>query len=193
VTARPKKKASLRPDPSSLADLTPDPRNARKHSPRNVGTIVDALHEVGAARSIVIDENGVILAGNATAEAAAEAGITTVRVVDASGSEIIAVRRSGLTKSQKAKLALYDNRAAELADGWDLSVLEELQAEGLDLSSMWLENELWPGKISGEDGAEALLGGMEYRVVVDVANETEQAQLIERLEAEGLICRPLIS
>ena len=60
---------------TSLADLTPDPRNARTHTPRNVGMIVDALHEVGAARSIVIDEDGVILAGNATAEAAAEAGM----------------------------------------------------------------------------------------------------------------------
>lgn len=38
-----------------LKDLTPDKRNARKHNPRNIGMIVDSLHEVGAARSIVID------------------------------------------------------------------------------------------------------------------------------------------
>lgn len=103
---------------SHLKDLTPDPKNARKHTPRNIGTIVDALHDVGAGRSIVIDEHGVILAGNATTEAAAEAGITKVRVIDTDGDEIIAVRRSNLTPEQKTKLALYDNRAAELADGW---------------------------------------------------------------------------
>jgi hypothetical protein len=50
---------------ASLASLRPDPRNARRHTPRNDGLNVDALHEVGAARSIVIDEDDTILAGNA--------------------------------------------------------------------------------------------------------------------------------
>ena len=125
-----------------IKDLTPDPQNARKHSPRNVGTITDALREVGAARSIVIDEDGVILAGNATAEAAAEAGFTKVQIVDADGQTIIAVRRSGLTPNQKSRLALFDNRAAELADGWDVDVLKALQEDGVDLSNLWHDDEL---------------------------------------------------
>jgi DNA modification methylase len=112
-----------------LKELTSDPRNARKHTPRNVGAIVSALHEVGAARSIVIDEDGVVLAGNATIEAAAEAGITRVQVVDADGETVVAVRRSGLTPEQKTRLALFDNRAAELAD-WDTEVLRGLADEG---------------------------------------------------------------
>lgn len=107
-----------------IGDLTPDPKNARKHNPRNVGMIVDALHEVGAARSIVVDEDGVVLAGNATVEAAAEAGITKVMVVDADGETIVAVRRTGLTEREKTRLALFDNRAAELA-GWDAAALAE--------------------------------------------------------------------
>jgi DNA modification methylase len=111
-----------------LGDLTPDPANARRHTPRNVGTIVDALHEVGAARSIVIDEDGTILAGNATAEAAAEAGIERVQVVDADGDTLVAVRRTGLTPQQKQRLALYDNRAAELAE-WDAERLSAFLAE----------------------------------------------------------------
>jgi hypothetical protein len=37
-----------------LSDLKPDPQNARKHTPRNVAMVADALQEVGAARSIVI-------------------------------------------------------------------------------------------------------------------------------------------
>lgn len=124
----------------TIADLKSDPRNARRHTPRNVATIVNALHEVGAARSIVIDENNVILAGNATIEAAAEAGIDRVRVVEADGEEIIAVRRSGLTPEQKTRLALYDNRSAELAE-WDPAVLSDLAAD-VDLSAFWYEPEL---------------------------------------------------
>ncbi len=125
-----------------ITELTPDPQNARKHGDRNVGTIVTALEEVGAARSIVIDEDGVILAGNATIKAAAKAGITKLHVVDTDGQTIVAVRRSGLTPEQKARLALFDNRAAELAEGWNQDVLRELQGSGIDLGGMWTADEL---------------------------------------------------
>lgn len=124
----------------SIADLTHDPKNARRHTSRNVGMIEKALGEVGAARSIVVDENGVVLAGNATIEAAAAAGIERVQVVDADGQTIIAVRRSGLSPEQKAHLALYDNRASELAE-WDTDVLADLGAE-IDLSGFWTKDEL---------------------------------------------------
>jgi len=128
------------PDPTTIADLMPDPRNARQHSPRNVALIANSLHEVGAARSIVIDEDGLILAGNATVEAAAEAGIERVQVVDADGETIVAVRRRGLTAEQKARLALLDNRTAELA-GWDAAQLLALAEEGVPLGDLWRDDE----------------------------------------------------
>jgi hypothetical protein len=108
----------------NLADLHQDSKNARAHNPRNVGMIVDALREVGAARSGVIDEDGRILAGNATWEALAEAGIERIKVVEADGEEWVVVKRSGLTEEQKRRLALYDNRTAELAE-WDVEVLAD--------------------------------------------------------------------
>lgn len=123
-----------------LASLLPDPRNARRHTDRNLATITDALREVGAARSVVVDEHGIILAGNATVTAATAAGIDRVRIVDADGSELIAVRRTGLTDEQKRRLALFDNRAAELAE-WDAPVLAGL-AEDTDLAGLWAEDEL---------------------------------------------------
>lgn len=57
--------------------------------------VVDALHKVGAARSIVIDENNVILAGNGVTEAAGEAGPEGI-VADwflGSGSTVIAAEQ----------------------------------------------------------------------------------------------------
>ena len=123
-----------------LVSLIPDPCNARRHTERNLGLIVDALREVGAARSIVVDETGTILAGNATVEAAGKAGIAQVRIIEADGHELIAVRRSGLTPEQKRRLALLDNRTAELAE-WDTDVLASL-AEDTDLSDLWEPDEL---------------------------------------------------
>lgn len=130
----------MKPETISLGALVPDARNARKHNPRNLDMVERSLQEVGAARSIVIDENNRILAGNGTVEAAGNAGFANVRVIEASGAEIIAVRRTGLTEEQKTKLALYDNRTAELAE-WEASVLAELNEE-VDLSAMWSEGEM---------------------------------------------------
>lgn len=104
---------------SKIADLIFDPNNARVRTAKGEKMIQESLNEVGAARSIVIDENNVILAGNGTVEAAGQIGISRVRVIEASGDEIIAVRRSGLTDEQKKKLAYYDNRTGDEAK-WDM-------------------------------------------------------------------------
>jgi DNA modification methylase len=127
-------------DALDLSSLTPDPQNARRHSERNLAAIQASLQAVGAARSIVIDETGTILAGNATVEAAGTLGLTRVRVIDTDGTDLVAVRRTGLTPDQKRTLALYDNRTAELAD-WDPDVLA-LLADDLDLSGLWEPDEL---------------------------------------------------
>ena len=73
-------------------------------------------------------------------EAAAEAGITKMQIVDADGETIIAVRRSGLTDAQKARLAVVDNRANETSD-WDTDVLTQLAADGMDLSDLFTGDE----------------------------------------------------
>src|SRR5215218_9675264 len=102
-------------DHVAIDDLTPDPRNARRHPDRNRTMVEQSLREVGAARSIVVDEDGTILAGNATVAAAAQVGIERVRIIESDGTELVAVRRTGLTPEQKTRLALYDNRASDLA------------------------------------------------------------------------------
>lgn len=120
--------------PQAVADLVPDARNRRTHTPRNVSMIVDSLQKVGASRSIVIDEHNEILAGNGVVEAAAQAGLTKLHVIDVDGDTIVAVRRHGLTDDQKRDLAIYDNRTAELAE-WNLDQLRDDAAHGLDLEA----------------------------------------------------------
>ena len=131
---------------STLADLKTDPKNARKHNPRNIGMIESSLRTVGAARSGVIDENGVILAGNGTYEALAAAGIEKVKVVETDGNEWVVVKRTGLTEEQKRLLALADNRAAELAE-WDGPALAE---QGIDLKPWFAPYELAKVGLDGE-------------------------------------------
>jgi DNA modification methylase len=130
-----------RRDPATLAALTADPANRRTHDSRNLDAIAESLRSVGAARSIVIDEDHVILAGNGVVQAARTAGLTKLRVIDADGDEVIAVRRRGLTDAQKRALAIGDNRSAELAS-WDVAQLLADQAAGLELGAWWTDEEL---------------------------------------------------
>jgi hypothetical protein len=125
---------------TTVEALRPDPHNRRKHTPRNVAMIGAALREVGTGRSIVIDETGEVLAGNGVLQAAPDAGISKVQIVDVAGDTILAVRRTGLSPEQKRALALYDNRTAELAE-WDLPQLTADAEAGLDLKAFWTAEE----------------------------------------------------
>lgn len=124
-----------------LRDLTTDPENRRTHNARNIGLIADSLHAVGAGRSIVIDEAGTVLCGNGVIDAAAQVGIERVRIIEADGHELIAVRRRGLTPAQKRHLALSDNRSSDLST-WNLDQLRADADAGLDLASFFAPAEL---------------------------------------------------
>jgi len=125
---------------SGLKALKPDPHNPRQRTARGRELIVRSLRDYGAARSIVVDEKDVVLAGNGVVEAAADAGITKVRFIEARGDEIIAVRRRGLTDGQKRALAIADNRTGELAE-WDPDQVLAMRDAGLDLRPFWTPEE----------------------------------------------------
>lgn len=125
--------------PTQLRHVHPDKKNARTHNERNLSALEQSLKQFGAGRSIVIDERGRILAGNGITEAARRVGIKNVRVIEADGKSIIAIRRTGLTETQKVGLALADNRTSELA-GWNEKVLEELSRQ-VDLTQVGFTEE----------------------------------------------------
>jgi len=113
---------------SSLGQLKSDHKNARRRTDRSTGLIKESLERYGAARSIVIDEDNRILAGNGTVDGAKAAGIKNVRIIETDGTEIIAVKRTGLTEEEKVGLALADNRTADLSE-WDQEMLHRLSEE----------------------------------------------------------------
>jgi len=123
-----------------IADLKFDPENARVRTAKGEAMIQESLRQVGAARSIVIDEDGIILAGNGTVEAAGQIGIDNVVIVEASGDEIIAVRRKGLTDEQKKKLAYYDNRTGDEAE-WDMEQVARDLLGGYDFLEELFQND----------------------------------------------------
>lgn len=140
----------------SIEDLTLDPQNARKRTERSHGTIVKSLEKFGGMRSIVLDDQNRVRAGNGTVEAAAQIGIHKVRIIDADGHEIIAVRRKGLSEEEWKTYAIADNRSSELSE-WEPEVLLEYMDEGVDLSQFWYEEELqslWEDAAQLNDGGD---------------------------------------
>lgn len=146
-----------------LGDLKPDPRNARKHTPRNQDQIARSIQRNGFGRSILLASDGTIIAGNATADAAGSIGLEDVLVIESDGRKVIAIKRTDVEPGSPEfhELAIADNRAAELAT-WDLPVLAELAGD-IDLGEFWLPDE-WDTLVNGampEDATAAAGAGDE--------------------------------
>lgn len=127
----PERSASAVAEVGQLADLKPDPRNPRRHTERNRAAVQTSLQEVGFVRSLAAAADGTLIAGNLTAEALAELGMDDVIIVRSDGTRpIVHIREDIAPGSDAALLAgLYDNRAAELADGYDPAVLAAILAQ----------------------------------------------------------------
>lgn len=130
---------------TKLADLQPDVRNARSHTERGLGMLEHSLRRYGAGRSILVDRQGRVIAGNATLERAADLGLE-IEVVRSRGERLIVVQREDLDLSDDGnadarELAIADNRTSELSD-WDGAVLAALQEADTDLTAFFLDDEL---------------------------------------------------
>ena len=76
MTTRPTPATDMR----TLSDLTSDPRNANRGTPRGREALRHSLHAFSAGRAVLIDRHGVVIAGNKTvAEARAQAERRTAR------------------------------------------------------------------------------------------------------------------
>jgi DNA modification methylase len=129
--------------PPRLTDLIPDPQNANRGTERGREALALSLRAYGAGRAVLIDRHGRIIAGNKTVETAKALGIP-LRVITTDGQYLIAVQRDDLdlaTDSRAKALAIADNRVGELDLEWDIEMLKQLQADGLDLSAFWTDAE----------------------------------------------------
>ena len=123
-----------------------DKRNYRKHGDKNKELINKSLAECGAGRSILIDAEDEIIAGNGVFEQAQELGIP-VKVIETDGSELIAVKRTDLlTDDDKRKrLAVMDNSTSDSSE-FDFELLEsdfdipDLQDMGLNIPNIEVES-----------------------------------------------------
>lgn len=172
-----------------MEKITFDKRNYRRHDEKNKRVIRKSLEELGAGRSVVIDKEGALIAGNGVYEQAQKLKMP-VRVVETDGSELVVVKRTDLATGdeKRKKLALADNVASDLSD-FDNDLLqedftiEELGDWGLEFESGDEENDI------PKDVHENL--EVEYKIEVTCANESDQENMYNKLTEEGYECRIL--
>jgi sporulation protein YlmC with PRC-barrel domain len=116
---------------TKIKDLIPDNLNFNKGTEYGNSLIEKSLRKFGAGRSILIDKNNRIIAGNKTIENAAAIGLEDLQIVESDGTKIIAVKRTDIDLDSKAgrELALADNATAKANIDWDVETTFEVAAE----------------------------------------------------------------
>jgi ParB-like chromosome segregation protein Spo0J len=108
--------------------LIPYARNSRTHSDDQVQQIMGSIKEFGFTNPVLVDGDGVIIAGHGRTMAAQRLGM----------KEVPCLRLSHLTEAQKRAYVIADNKLA-LNAGWDTELLivelRDLSSESFDLST----------------------------------------------------------
>jgi site-specific DNA-methyltransferase (adenine-specific) len=110
-----------------ISDLTPDDKNYNKGTQFGNSLIEKSLRKFGAGRSILLDKNNRIIAGNKTIENAYTIGLDDVLIVETTGNQIVAVKRMDIDLDSKIgrELALADNAAAKANIEWDYDNIQQ--------------------------------------------------------------------
>ena len=95
-----------------VAALIPYAENARTHSPSQVAQIASSIAEFGFVNPVLVDAEGVLIAGHGRVMAAKQLGLASVPVL----------RLGHLSPAQARALRLADNQIA-LNSGWDEALL----------------------------------------------------------------------
>ena len=120
----------------NIEELVQDEHNFNKGTDEGGKLMERSFKEMGAGRSVLIDKHGKIIAGNKSQKAAIAAGIKRVRVIETTGDELIAVKRTDveLESEQGRKMALLDNLTTQVNLAWDETELQTItgEIEGFD-------------------------------------------------------------
>jgi hypothetical protein len=170
---------------TNIESLVPDNKNFNKGTEYGDRLMDESLRKFGLARSIVIDKNNRIIAGNKTAEKAADIGFTDVLVVEVDGNQLVAVKRKDidLDSAKGRELALADNATSKANLAWDESLIEEV-------SQQWgFEPQEWGVDVSvqEEPEQEESLGKKEIstRLIVECGDVTKLSLLFSELQDRG--------
>ncbi len=118
---------------TSVHSLEFDDANFNKGTQYGQRLMEESLRKFGLGRSILIDRNNRIIAGNKTVENAGALGMEDVIIVETTGKQIVAVKRTDidLDSREGREMAMADNATSKANLAWDVDTIAEM-AESFD-------------------------------------------------------------
>lgn len=109
-----------------ISNLIPDDKNFNIGSSYGNSLIEKSFRKFGSGRSILIDKNNRIIAGNKSVENAFAIGMEDVQIVESDGTKIIAVKRTDIDLDTVLgrEMALADNASAKANIIFDAELVE---------------------------------------------------------------------
>jgi hypothetical protein len=165
---------------AKIGDLILDNLNANQGTERGDALLGQSIQKLGAGRSILLDKNGRVIAGNKTVAKFGEVGLEDVVIVRTDGKKLVAVQRTDLDldSPEGREMALADNRVSEVNLSWDTEALAEIGQE-VDLGDWFTEEEMAGWDVEVDD----------FDPPSDEQDEETTADLIEQAEAGGIESR----
>lgn len=168
-----------------IDELKFDDKNFNNHTEFGMSLLEKSLHEFGAGRSVLVDKNNNIIAGNGIVEAAAQAGIEDIEFVETTGEKLVVVKRTDvdLNSEKGRKMAFADNATASADLSWNKDNIGEFftpeDTEKFGVKLDWAEKE--DNFIDIEEN--------HYVVEIQCENEEQQQNIFEELQQRGLKCK----
>lgn len=169
-------------------DIIPYENNPRQNDIA-VDKVAMSLEQYGWQQPIVVDGDGIVIAGHTRLKAAVKLGMDKCPVVVA----------DNLTQEQVKAYRIADNRTGELAE-WDKDLLDleiqelidldfDVELTGFSMEDLGLEGDPEPSTQPAErDQVQE-----NFMVVIECETEEEQLSLLEKFQEDGLKCKALIS
>ena len=125
-----------------LSELIPDDKNLNKHTQYGMSLLEKSVRGHKFGRSILVDKNNRIIAGNGIVETAANIGAEDIRIIETTGDELVVVKRTDVDLDTKEgrEMALADNATSAADLEWDMDKMEEIESEwDIDVSDWGID------------------------------------------------------
>lgn len=170
----------------NIGEFMPDDKNFNKGTEYGEHLMDESIRRFGLGRSILVDKNNRIIAGNKTFQKAGELGFEKVIVVETDGNTLVAVKRSDVDiDSQKGReLALADNATSKANLAWDSDMImqcaEQFNFDPEDWGVSMPELE--------EEEQEETKKDIDTRLIVECGDVTKLSLLFSELQDRGFKC-----
>jgi hypothetical protein len=185
---------------AKVADLIQDDQNANQGTEIGRRLIESSIETLGLGRSVLVDKDNRLIAGNKTQEGTLKNGIENAIIVETDGTELIVVKRTDLSldDDKGRALALADNRASELNLNWNPERLEMHvdAAINLGLTELKFDTDVTIGEGGGAGGNAApkdLSDSLDsvFKIELEFQDEGELQTAFENLTEQGYKCKIL--